>query len=123
MAPAIPPAGNVQCGPSKETGRIEYERNDDQGDESEGCIPDDIPHHADIGPFDHTQQQCHQGAAKGTPTNTQIFGLPDHQYQGDHKNSESQHEMTCYSERALVYAPGYFCRAFDSFGISISEIT
>ncbi|MNH06945.1 hypothetical protein D3C79_663250 [compost metagenome] len=85
-ATAAPPACHVQRRPGEEAGGIEQQADDDQGDESTGSVPDDLPDHRDIAPLHHPAKQGQQRPARGTPADAKASGLPDHQGNGQQEN-------------------------------------
>ncbi|MNT56122.1 hypothetical protein D3C72_1934020 [compost metagenome] len=76
----------MQRRPGEEAGGIEQQADDDQGDESTGCVPDDLPDHRDIAPLHHPAKQGQQRPARGTPADAKASGLPDHQGNGQQEN-------------------------------------
>jgi len=90
---SAPPARHMQCGPGKKTGFVEQQADDDQRDKGAGGVPDDVPHHGDIGQADHTKGQGQDGAHRSAPADPEALGLPDDQDDGEDKNGNcDKHE-------------------------------
>ena len=88
---ATAPARHVQRRPGEEPGLVEDQGDQDQGDEGEGRIPNDVPHHQHIGQLHHPDGQGHRSAPQGAGTDTEALWLPDHQHQGHDEDGECQH--------------------------------
>ncbi|MNF67363.1 hypothetical protein D3C84_491750 [compost metagenome] len=96
---AAPPTRHMQRRPGEETGGIEQQADDDQGNEGAGGVPDDLPDHRNITPLHHTAEQCQHRAASSTPANPQAAGLPDHQSNGQEENQRRhQHDTGLENE-------------------------
>jgi len=93
MSTPIPPARDMQRRPGKETGLVQNKGDDDKRHKGEGGVPDDVPHHANIGPLHDAGQQRHQSAAERAPADAQPLGLPDHQNKREDENGQSRHAV------------------------------
>ncbi|MNM56848.1 hypothetical protein D3C81_680280 [compost metagenome] len=98
-AAAITPAGHVQCRPLEEPRLIQQQADDDDGDESGGSVPDDLPDHGNIGQAHDARQQRHDGPQCGAPAHAQAFGLPDDENDRHQENQKcDQHDYNSISE-------------------------
>ena len=75
----------------KEPGLIEQQRDDDEGDEGEGRIPDDVPDDRDVARLDDPGGERQGGPGQGAPPDPDPLRLPNHEYQGDKEDGERKH--------------------------------
>ncbi|MCY1166985.1 hypothetical protein D9M73_69410 [compost metagenome] len=76
----------MQRAPFKKAGFIKQQAGDDDGDKRSGGVPDDVPHHCNVGKLDHAKKQCEYRAKHGAPAYAQAARLPDNQGDGEQKN-------------------------------------
>ena len=83
-APA--PARDVQGCPFKQASFFKQQADDDHGHERSRGIPDDVPHHRNVGRMDYASDQSNRSAGRSAPADAKAAWLPDHEDQGGKKN-------------------------------------
>src|SRR5690606_31796010 len=85
------PACDVQRSPCKESGLVENEGDDDQGDERECRIPDDAPDRPNIAPINDAKKQRHSRTRKCRPPDAQAPGLPNDHDESGYEDRKGEH--------------------------------